>query len=134
MQEPVSQPASQPPSQPASRSDDDRLDFTAWAPWLGRHITEDGARVHCMFQDWRKVNIFEIAVPDRLRGQGIGTRLLAAICAQADRDGVTLTLLPLPDNPSDDARLRAWYARHGFVAHNRSVFGIPGMIRHPKES
>lgn len=58
----------------------------------------------------------ELAVhPDR-QGQGYGTRLLSAVCDRLDTAGydeVRLTIL------AGDDRVRRFYERMGFVAHER---------------
>lgn len=51
------------------------------------------------------------------RGQGIGRRILTALCRIADETGVTLTLTPSWQD--EDTRppfsLSDWYARYGFA-------------------
>lgn len=77
-----------------------------------------------------------IFVSDGARGQGVGTRLLDAICDEAERRGYTEVRLDVIDtNP----RARALYDREGFVAGGehrlgplRHVFGFESattMIR-----
>lgn len=62
--------------------------------------------------------ITRINVPYKHRGQGIGSRLLAAIITDADAEGVTLTLHVLPSGELGYGDLCAWYERRGFVYSN----------------
>lgn len=54
-----------------------------------------------------------IYVNTRSRGKGHGRKMLEAALREADENGVTLLLAPVPDRdcPFD---LVAWYERHGF--------------------
>lgn len=52
------------------------------------------------------------------RGNGAGSRLLAQICADADREDVTLILMVSSDcTPGSltNEQLTEWYRRHGFI-------------------
>lgn len=73
------------------------------------------------------LRVVDIAVLPGERGAGVGTTLLAEVCAEADATGLPVTLHVLPGNPA--ARL---YARHGF-----RVIGTDGvhtlMRREPRE-
>lgn len=61
-----------------------------------------------------------IVVSDAARGQGIGTRLLAAIKDEALARGCTSVRLDVIDS---NPRARALYEREGFVAGHRSDLG-----------
>jgi predicted N-acetyltransferase YhbS len=61
-----------------------------------------------------------VSVPQRIpsnRGQGIASRLFADVCAEADRQGITLILMIHPDGSTGSLtypQLVAWYRRLGF--------------------
>jgi hypothetical protein len=48
------------------------------------------------------------------RGQGAGARLMAQVIADADAECADIMLSVQPDPGTDEARLRAWYAKLGF--------------------
>jgi|SRR5690349_6104150 len=73
--------------------------------------------------------ITRINVPVQHRGQGLGTRLLRQILADADVNGITLALEPSPENLDDYDRLVAWYRRHGFKMRHTGY-----MVRRPLKS
>jgi len=52
--------------------------------------------------------ITEFGVPEEHRGKGEGTKLLEAVCEQADDEKILLLLI------ADNVRLATFYARHGF--------------------
>lgn len=58
--------------------------------------------------------ITRINVPHEHRGRGLGTKLLRQILADADAEGVALSLEIMPSGPLDYAALEAWYRRWGF--------------------
>lgn len=80
--------------------------------------------------------IASIRVRGELRGAGRGTRLLAQICRDADAAGLALTVLPLVDpwdhHSAPNRRIRAWYARQGFLALPPNRYGQIGMRREPQ--
>lgn len=62
-----------------------------------------------------------LCVADHARGQGVGTRLLAAICDEAQRQGYPAVRLDVVDtNP----RARALYERAGFVTQDVARLGL----------
>ncbi|MBI1220501.1 MAG: GNAT family N-acetyltransferase [Rhodobacteraceae bacterium] len=66
-----------------------------------------------------------IAVADTMRGRGIGTALLDALCAEASGRGYVEVGLDVADvNP----RARALYERRGFVARDTVRMGLVGPI------
>ena len=72
-----------------------------------------------------------IAVAPEMRGQGIGTRLLAAVCEHARAGGYNAVRLDVLDN---NPRARALYERKGFVPlrHEalpllKPLFGFSGV-------
>lgn len=58
--------------------------------------------------------ITALHTPEADRGKGDGTRLMRSICAEADKEALTLMLMPETD------RLAAWYAGFGFVTIQKS--------------
>ena len=90
---------------------------------------------------------------ERERGAGRASRVLDALCAAADRQGVALTLVchwlaydlenggyddaeadrlhDLNEARLDNAQLAAWYARRGFVETDREDWENPRMRREP---
>lgn len=58
--------------------------------------------------------ITRINVPPSNRGQHVGSWLLREIVEEADAEGVTLVLEPIPSGGLDHDQLVAWYKRYGF--------------------
>jgi GNAT superfamily N-acetyltransferase len=56
-----------------------------------------------------------VYVPPTYRGRGLGEILLRRVLRDADRMGVTLSLVAKACGTMDQANLELWYARHGFV-------------------
>ncbi len=77
-----------------------------------RLILHDGVRVGCV--GFRKhdheIRIDSFYLERRLHGSGLGTTILKALLAEADKAGLTVRLEVLNGSPAD--RL---YLRHGFV-------------------
>jgi ribosomal protein S18 acetylase RimI-like enzyme len=73
----------------------------------------------------REIRIMDIALLPEFRGQGIGTRLLAALLEEADRDGRTLSIHVERMNPA----LRL-YRRLGFEV--REDKGVYLLLERPK--
>jgi GNAT superfamily N-acetyltransferase len=71
--------------------------------------------------------VTRINIPKEERGNGYGTALLKRILADADEEGVSLSLEPSPSGGLNYAQLVAWYRRHGF---RMTVHGY--MIRRPQ--
>lgn len=64
--------------------------------------------------------------------KGHATRLLREVCAEADRSGTVLMLEARAfDDGMDDAQLKAWYMRSGFVQTQESPII---MARRPRDS
>lgn len=60
-------------------------------------------------------DLSHINVPEDKRRQGHATRLLEAICEQADVNQVALLLEVKSDGEMTNEELKAWYAKHGFL-------------------
>jgi GNAT superfamily N-acetyltransferase len=86
----------------------------------------------------RRYLVRAIEVAPEHQGKGYGSRVLREVCADADREGVTLMViarlvrLHVDERPSTASRLSAeelaaWYRRHGF----RGSLGSRGMTRLP---
>ena len=73
--------------------------------------------------------VTRVEVGSESRGDGHGSTILAAMCAEADRCGQTLYLEVSPDGTGHDYEtLVAWYGRYGFVAWDQAE---TGMVRTP---
>lgn len=59
-----------------------------------------------------------INVPDKYRGDKVGSRLLKTILAQADIEKITMFLEIMPSGPLGYEELEAWYFRNGFKKWN----------------
>src|SRR4051812_29157507 len=76
-------------------------------------------------EDEDQYKITRISVFREHRRQGIGSRLLRECLRDADIEGITLTLEPIPTlNEGEDLdevrnRLIKWYERHGFKPTTR---------------
>jgi GNAT superfamily N-acetyltransferase len=101
---------------------------------------EDGASIDVgefAFEGWI---IERISVRPTLRGQGIASRLLDRVCADADAEGVVLTLLVQPEGGRRSmtyGELMRWYARRGFVCvrgDESLMRRKPGRRRRTRES
>lgn len=71
--------------------------------------------------DNRRFLIDGIAVTEQARGQGIGTALLAELCAEARRRGYEAVRLEVIET---NTRARALYEREGFVATRTDRLGL----------
>jgi GNAT superfamily N-acetyltransferase len=98
-------------------------------------VREDGAEVAYVALDWYALEdctdliLYGMFVPEVLRHQGIGSRILAEAEKLAKAHGYSRVLLiahPLEDYPPES--LSAWYRRHGFKsATNHGV--ADGMVK-----
>lgn len=66
-----------------------------------------------------------ICVTDTARGQGVGTALLNAICAEGRRRGYPAVRLDVIDT---NARARALYEREGFVPTKTAHIGVLRLV------
>ncbi|MFF3015841.1 GNAT family N-acetyltransferase [Streptomyces sp. NPDC057939] len=76
----------------------------------------------------------KIVVPRDLRSQGLGTRVMELLIAEADRQAVTMTLSPTREFGSGLHRLRAFYRRFGFSVNGgriKDYTTAQSMIRLP---
>jgi GNAT superfamily N-acetyltransferase len=66
------------------------------------------------------------------RGEGLGTKLLEEILADADHDGATLLVGVEPDTRGMFRKLANWYTRHGFKpTKGRLTQYFNVMVRRP---
>lgn len=72
--------------------------------------------------------ITRINVPSAQRGRGHGSALLKRIIAEADEEGKTLALEPVPTGGLEYEDLVAWYKRHGFTESYQGY-----MVRRPRK-
>lgn len=87
-------------------------------------------------QDGRYWSLDLIRVAEHSRRQGVGGRVMADLCAAADRAGVVVALTPGNDWGAPKAFLRRWYRSFGFVPNrgrgaDLSISGA--MIRRPQQ-
>lgn len=67
------------------------------------------------------------------RGHGIGSKILDAVCAVADRHEVALEITVIPTGSVEEADLIAWYRRRNFDLLDPSPFDEgPRMSRSPR--
>ena len=68
----------------------------------------------------RELSQLSVLEPDR--GQGHASKLLDAVCAEADKSRKVLLLMPSAYEAGglDDLALIAWYRRHGFIVIQRN--------------
>jgi ribosomal protein S18 acetylase RimI-like enzyme len=72
--------------------------------------------------------ITRINVPREHRGQGLGSKMLKEICADADKEGCSLGLDVSPSDGLDYDQLVAWYKRYGFKSSQHGYY----MVRRPQ--
>lgn len=63
------------------------------------------------------------------KGQGLGTKLLQHICAEADMQRAELWLGVDSDMPGYFRRLVRWYTRHGFTPVKRPLSIVNNVMR-----
>ena len=98
----------------------------------------DGAAYHVVLADGQpvgrlfvarwpsEIRIMDIALLTERRGKGIGTRLLAALCDEADT-----TAVPMSIHVEKQNRARGLYRRLGFEEHeDRGVYEL--LVRPPR--
>ena len=73
------------------------------------------------------VHIQLVSVDKDKRERGHGTRMLEALCTEADRQGVTLELMPRQQEEDglSTAELVAWYLKHGFAGDASHMKRLP---------
>ena len=78
-------------------------------------------------------HIEEIFVKPAYRRQGLGNQMLSAICAEADREMVALSLAvgPFGESGPNSRTLTAWYKRFGFVKSKYAGKVAKHMVRWP---
>jgi N-acetylglutamate synthase-like GNAT family acetyltransferase len=70
----------------------------------------------------RLYEVNRINVPGKYRENGFGRQLLNMICMEADKNHVTLRLVPLESGGLTSLQLAAWYQRHGFQQRDSGYF------------
>lgn len=73
--------------------------------------------------------VTRINVPARYRGRGHGSALLDLLCAEADREQITLALEPQSAGGLDGDALIDWYRRRGF---RRTRLCVGYLLRRPR--
>lgn len=82
------------------------------------------------------VTVNTIALPEARRDQGVGSGVLAALCAIADLHGHWMALTPVLDlGATSLPQLTRFYARAGFVAnHGRQLpWTAHALVRPPAQ-
>lgn len=89
----------------------------------------DGRPVGRLYLYWgqRALQLIDIALLPEQRGRGLGSRLLAALLARADAQGLAVGLYVEGDNPA-----RHWYRREGFAVVGEN--GVYLQMRRPAAS
>ncbi|MEU7030069.1 GNAT family N-acetyltransferase [Streptomyces sp. NPDC046275] len=115
--------------------------YTSLDPeWLAalrdRIATEaPGVDLWISFDSAGHLALHKLVVPRTLRNQGIGTRVMRLLIAEADRQGVTATLSPSSEFGATSVhRLRRFYRRFGFSVNGGRVKDYTtahSMIRRP---
>ena len=84
-------------------------------------LVESSGIVREDLRDWLR-EMSHVCVEPEHRGMGYGRALMDAVLLEADEAGVTLfvSVDPYDDGPMDQAALRAWYERNGFVEFQAS--------------
>lgn len=83
----------------------------------------------------RGIHISKIVVPKEVRGQGLGSKALKAICNFADENGMPISLTPSNDFGGNVKRLYQFYGKFGFVKNkgrNKDFIWRDAMYRRPK--
>lgn len=82
-------------------------------------LSDDRAFIHWVY------------VPPAFRGRGLGQVLLDRVLADADREGVHLSLVAKACGTMAQNPLEGWYAQNGFVRRGRDHEGAMKMSRRP---
>ncbi|WP_051310998.1 GNAT family N-acetyltransferase [Bradyrhizobium sp. Cp5.3] len=90
---------------------------------IGFVALDDIAELGCLV-------LYELFVPSRLRGSGLGAQLLDKVEAIARTEGYErVTLYPRPLEPGfPEERLIAWYRRHGYTTRSDSPTDLEKTI------
>ena len=102
------------------------------------HVIHEGLEVgaYCLddLQEDDEVGVSLLKVRRSLEGQGVGSRMLDALCALADRHGVALRLEVVPAGRLSEAEIIDWYGRRGFerVEDWNPFAEGPAMCRSPQ--
>jgi GNAT superfamily N-acetyltransferase len=74
-----------------------------------------------------------VHVPPAFRGRGIGQVILARVLKDADREGVTISLVAKACGTMAQSPLERWYAVNGFLRRGKAKDGGTCMVRRPVE-
>jgi GNAT superfamily N-acetyltransferase len=72
-----------------------------------------------------------VYVPPAFRGRGLGQVLLDRVLADADREGVHLSLVAKACGTMTQNPLEGWYGQNGFVRRGKAEDGGMKMTRRP---
>lgn len=76
------------------------------------------------------IYVMSVSCPPRHRGKGWASRAMEMMCADADAEGVALSLIVSTDDLNDEWWVTAFYERLGF-RYARGLGGGAYMIRQP---
>ncbi|MGV9312605.1 GNAT family N-acetyltransferase [Streptomyces sp. NPDC003691] len=108
-----------------------------WLAPLRAQIAAEAPQVHIWiaFDSAGHLTLNKLVVPRHLRNQGIGTRVMQLLTAEADRQAVTMSGTPTTEFGATSVhRLRRFYGRHGFRANagrSRDHTTAHSMTRRP---
>lgn len=83
----------------------------------GRRLTEKYPDVHISInEDPKEIQLHQLVVPEDMRGQGTGSKMMTDLVNYADEKNKSIVLTPSEEFGGDKARLVALYNRFGFIA------------------
>ncbi|MFE9254056.1 GNAT family N-acetyltransferase [Streptomyces sp. NPDC006879] len=88
-----------------------------WLAPLREHVTTEApdADFYVYVDSVNHLALAKIVVPREKRNQGIGTQAMTLLTAEADRQGITMSLTPTREFGATSLdRLRRFYRRFGF--------------------
>lgn len=111
----------------AKDGDDVEAILTAKYPGLKISITESPSR---------GITLNRIEIPKDMRNQGIGTKVMQDLLAEADRKGVVVSLSPSGDFGGSVSRLKKFYERFGFLPNKGKTadYSISESMYRPETS
>lgn len=90
-------------------------DTSNWADSAGKRLTEKYPDVKISVNESPKaIDLHQIVVPEDMRNQGTGTKMMRDLVSYADEKGKSITLTPSGEFGGDPARLVDFYKRFGF--------------------
>lgn len=90
-----------------------------------------------VYEDGKSIKLDKIIVNPKLRGEGIGTKIMNDLVNYADKNRQIITLTPSADFKGDKNRLTQFYKKFGFKlnkGYHASDVYTDTMIRWPKRN